>query len=117
MCKLRENISSNTIYIDYDKNACQQKRERDGKRLKQAFQELYPNKSLIFNRNDGLFTFKGVPLALLEPQNDSHPSGIKWNLAAVTDAELDRDAVLANYKARAKSRASASDVSWSGPCG
>jgi hypothetical protein len=106
---------STKLYIDFDKNACQQKRERDGKRLKQSFQQLYPSKVFNFNRADGLFTYKGVPLALREPQNDNLPSGVKWNLSAVADAEVDRDAVLADFKTKAKSKASASDVAWSGP--
>ena len=102
------------IYINVDKNRCQQKRERDFKWLRGSFVDKYPNKKSHFNRVDGLTSYKGVPLAQLEPQNDNLPSDIKWNLAAVADAAVDREDIKADYKLNAKTRTSAADVQWSG---
>ena len=103
---------STRAYVDFDKNGCQQKRERDGKRLRQSLQQLYADKNIRFNRNDGLFSYLGAPLARMDPQNDDQPSRIQWNLPAVVNAQIDRDAILADYRARAPARATAANVTW-----
>ena len=108
--------SCSQIYIDVDKNPCQQKRERNGKQLRQALEKLYPikNKDFRLNRVDGLITFKGTPFALIDPQNDSNPSNVRWHLEGVSAADVDRDIILAEYRRLTKPRISAADVQWSG---
>ena len=105
--------TSDKIYIDVDKNPCQLKREFDGKRLRQTFQHMYSDKPIAFNKTDGLFSYQGQPLALLDPQIEG-PSKIKWHLVAVAKAEIDRDAVQTDFICRTKSRTRAADVPWSG---
>ena len=102
------------FYIDIDKNPCQLKRERDGKRLIKSMQELYPDANFRFNRTDGLISTGALPLALLEPGNDSDPSKVKWHLPAVAQGDFDREKILANFCARAQSSFSAATVQWSG---
>ena len=105
------------VYVDVDKNPYQLKREGDERRLRDSFKHFYESKRIHFNRADGLFSFNGVPLALLETNNDDLPSNvgyIKWKLAAVAPAEIDRDAVLANYRSRARIRTPVADVAKSG---
>lgn len=102
------------IYIDIDKNPFQLKRERDGKRMHRALMELYPDKHFHHNRNDGLISFGGLPLALIEPKNDAGSSTVKWHLPAVLNAEIDREKILENYRARNTTSLLAADVQWSG---
>ena len=89
-------------------------RERDGKHIRAALQELYRDTAVIWNSTDGLFSHKVKPFALLDPHNDKLPSNIKWHLAAVAEAGIDRDAIRLIYQARAKTFLAASDVEWSG---
>lgn len=102
------------FYIDVDKNPCQLKRERDGKRLHRSLVELYPDQHFHFNRADGLVSSRALPLALIEPTNDDASSKVKWHLKAVARAEVDKEKVLENYRGRARAVLSVDGVEWSG---
>jgi hypothetical protein len=54
--------TTDKIYIDIDKNPCQLKRERDGKRLRQTFNEMHSDKRIHFNKTDGVFSYRGKPI-------------------------------------------------------
>jgi len=119
-CTAPGGSTTTSLYIDIDKNPRQKKCEADGKRLRDAFQQLYPrerckDKPIFWNRVDGLFTIKGELLARIVPENDDQPSHVEWHLAIVAKHGIDRDAVRNNYHSRARltPAAAASSIAWS----
>jgi len=109
--------SCDRLFIDVDKNPCQQKREYSARKLRDALLHLYPansGKNFHCNQADGLLSINSEPLAMVEPHNDSEPSKLKWLLAAVAKFDIDRDAVAAEYRNRCNSRPPLQDLPWSG---
>ena len=74
----------------------------------------HPSIPVRSNRADGLFSVNGSPLALLDVQNSNDLASVKWHLATVRAAEINRDAVLTDYRARAPPTIDAGSVAWSG---
>ena len=102
------------IYIDFDKSPCQLKRERDAKKVMASITHLCPAKKFSLNKMDGLVSFNGMPLVKVEPNNDVEPSALKWNMAAVAAADIDRDSVKSDYTSRHRPRTNVADITWCG---
>ena len=102
-----EGKKQDTIYVNVDRNRFQKKREADAKRLLRACHNAIDNcgsnlvkqSNISWIRHEGVITYKGKPLARLEPEDDDEPSSVKWcpNCLGSLPECLKRADILADY--------------------
>ena len=105
------------VFIDFDKNPQQLKRERDGKKLLFVLKENYPDKRFRYDKADGFFSIFGKPLATIDAQPDDFPSSVKWNAVCAIENGINRETIASQFAQKAQTAASrARDVSWTTAC-
>jgi hypothetical protein len=99
------------IFINPDKNPQMQKRERETKRMHKVFDELYTQKKWHSNRTDGeISNHRWIPILQLDVQEGEAPTKVRWNLAALAEADVIKEDVIAKFSSTARETVR---VNWS----
>ena len=101
---------STRIFINPDRNPKMQKLERETKRMGNIFKDLYKDIKWHINRIDGEISKDWKPILKLEVHPKDTPTRILWNLAALSEVDINKQDAVDKFTDFAKER---SKVNWS----
>jgi hypothetical protein len=95
---------STRIFINPDKNPKMQKIERETKRLGLILRDMYQGTKWHINRTDGEISKGWKQIVKLEVNPNDVPTKILWNLEALSETNIVKQDVVANFSSTARER-------------